>query len=589
MSFFNAPISLPSRSNTLSFNTSNSNNIVLTANSNTASNYTLILPSNIGVAGQNLLISSIGGNSNNIGYLEFAKNDVTGPTGQTGYTGNTGYTGATGVTGNTGPAGNIIPMDEYYHNTFLLMHCSGYNDWSGEPPLIDDSAIGSNTIFSLSSNISGFSTSTPFDNNNNDTLTNGSIIFNGSSDKILFNNQQNVSPGFLNDGSIEFYFQPSNVNIENQQILIQYYGYRNENNSMNYITYDLQCYQSNSDISLYIMNESIATNVITAQNIITSVNDWYYCVITSYNKNIKFYIGNVSNTNISLIGSNQLVSTQDNINDMNSSLYIGHNGSSKSSYFNGKMTEIRITRHINRYLDFVSIQIPRSRFPNIPLASVETGPTGYTGNTGLQGIDGSATNTGATGYTGYTGYTGLQGIDGSATNTGATGATGYTGYTGYTGPTGPSPGYILGNNLFTSTTIENTLLSTNFISRVYDFDSAYNFVIDAKYLITINACITSTITVPNYIFMFAIGLSTVSMDTSINTVNIRDNTDMSNISVNNSHIIIQTPTPCSSSASILFNNSTINDARFISIWCNSNYNIDSAESVIQIQSALFKM
>ncbi len=89
--------------------------------------------------------------------------------------------------------------------------------------------------------------------------------------------------------------------------------------------------------------------------------------------------------------------------------------------------------------------------------------------------------------------------------------------------------------------------------------------------------------------MFAIGLSTVSMDTSINTVNIRDNTDMSNISVNNTHIIIQTPTPCSSSASILFNNSTINDARFISIWCNSNYNIDSAESVIQIQSALFKM
>ncbi len=183
MSFFTAPISLPSRSNTLSFNTSNGNNIVLTTNSNTSSNYTLILPSNIGVTGQNLLISSIGGNTSNIGYLEFANNDVTGPTGQTGYTGNTGYTGATGVTGNTGPAGNIILMDKYYHNTFLLMHCSGYNGWGGgEPPLIDDSAIGANTNFSLSSNISGFSTSTPFDNNNNDTLTNGSIILNGSSE-----------------------------------------------------------------------------------------------------------------------------------------------------------------------------------------------------------------------------------------------------------------------------------------------------------------------------------------------------------------------------------------------------------------------
>ena len=87
--------------------------------------------------------------------------------------------------------------------------------------------------------------------------------------------------------------------------------------------------------------------------------------------------------------------------------------------------------------------------------------------------------------------------------------------------------------------------------------------------------------------MFAIGLSTVSMDTSINTVNIRDDSNMNSITVDNSHIIIQSPTPCSSSASILFNNLTINDSRFISIWCSSNYNL--GVSVIQIQSALFKM
>ena len=99
-SYFNAPIALP-KGNGINFKSQNGNVVVLTTNSNTASNFTLVLPSTLGSTGQNLNLFSITGN---YGYLQF-KDANTGPTGYSGATGYTGSTGSTGTTGYTGPIG----------------------------------------------------------------------------------------------------------------------------------------------------------------------------------------------------------------------------------------------------------------------------------------------------------------------------------------------------------------------------------------------------------------------------------------------------------------------------------------------------
>ena len=113
-SYFNASIAI-SNGNNLTFNSNNGNNVILTSNDNTLSNFSLVLPSQLGASGDNIFLSSISGN---IGYLEFGNNPTglsgytgdtgpvgdtgdTGPTGYTGYTGDTGYTGYTGSTGYT--------------------------------------------------------------------------------------------------------------------------------------------------------------------------------------------------------------------------------------------------------------------------------------------------------------------------------------------------------------------------------------------------------------------------------------------------------------------------------------------------------
>ena len=69
-SFFNGSFALPIGNN-ITFNTLNGNNIILTSNDNTISNYSLVLPSQIGSIGQTLSLSNIIGN---VGYIEFGVN-----------------------------------------------------------------------------------------------------------------------------------------------------------------------------------------------------------------------------------------------------------------------------------------------------------------------------------------------------------------------------------------------------------------------------------------------------------------------------------------------------------------------------------
>ena len=65
----NSNIIYPNNSNIINPN-NNSNIITITAN-NIVSNYNLVFPSNIGISGQSLGLSSIVGNT---GYLEFQNN-----------------------------------------------------------------------------------------------------------------------------------------------------------------------------------------------------------------------------------------------------------------------------------------------------------------------------------------------------------------------------------------------------------------------------------------------------------------------------------------------------------------------------------
>jgi hypothetical protein len=98
--YFNASITIP-KENSIDFTSKNGNIISITSNTNTLTNYNLILPSNIGIKNQNFRVNNIINNDIILGY----SNLYTGPTGNTGSTGNTGPTGCTGNTGPTGPTG----------------------------------------------------------------------------------------------------------------------------------------------------------------------------------------------------------------------------------------------------------------------------------------------------------------------------------------------------------------------------------------------------------------------------------------------------------------------------------------------------
>jgi len=99
--YFNASVALP-KGDGINFKSQNGNVVVLTTNSNTTGNFTLVMPSVLGTVGQNLNLFGITGN---YGYLEF-KDSNTGSIGMTGATGDTGSIGMTGATGMTGANGN---------------------------------------------------------------------------------------------------------------------------------------------------------------------------------------------------------------------------------------------------------------------------------------------------------------------------------------------------------------------------------------------------------------------------------------------------------------------------------------------------
>ena len=121
-SYFNASFAL-SNGNNLIFKSNNGNNVILTSNDNTLSNFSLVLPSQLGTLGDNIFLSSISGN---IGYLEFGNNPTgsSGSTGDTGPTGDTGDTGPVGDTGDTGPTttfGNLLHVDSVYGNDSIAV------------------------------------------------------------------------------------------------------------------------------------------------------------------------------------------------------------------------------------------------------------------------------------------------------------------------------------------------------------------------------------------------------------------------------------------------------------------------------------
>lgn len=355
------------------------------------------MPSTLGIVGQNLNLVGITGN---YGYLQF-KSSYTGPTG---FTGATGYTGCTGPTGYTGPAGNIIPMDEYYQNTALLLHFNGYNNGVNNRLMkqifIDDSADGVSSMVNINSTIQSFDAVSPF----GDGGIYQSGKFNGTSNYLVYQDT-NKYDVFLNDGTSEFFFKPASLDTQGYNNII-YEATTITQAGMG--TYDnkIQCSQNNNKIYLYINFEGMIISPIIASGIITSTANWYYVSITSYNNTYSLYIGNATTgTTAALIGS-QSVSPTINYTSINSqTITIGGKNvvPTPFDFFNGWITEVRATRYINRYQGLTSITIPTKPFPNIPLASVETGPTGstgYTGYTGIQGLPGYASNTGATGPAG---------------------------------------------------------------------------------------------------------------------------------------------------------------------------------------------
>ena len=456
-SYFNASIQLP-KGDGVNFNSSNGNSVVISASSNTTSNYNLVLPPTTGIAGQPMLIDTINGNNvllkfstlftGPTGYTGYTgPTGYTGDTGDTGPTGDTGYTGITGPTGNTGPTGSTlytIPLDPYYHNTSLLLHCNGYNmDVLNIPLLIDDSSVGPITTFTSQSRVSSFDTDSPFaftSSANNSIIISSSII-------PAVNNTLATSCSAVNlfntDSTIEFFFKPIDISSTSHTTIIDIIA--SNTSAPASINYEIEIFQIAQNIQVNFTNNSMSNYIpIVATNIITSNTDWYYCALTSYNNTYSLYIDNKSNITTSFYGSTQVIPFAA-ANPINyNAVVLGCKcltipiSNANNNYYYGKLTEVRITESVNRYLGQTSIIIPTAPFPNYPLSSSitgDTGPTGFTGDTG---------NTGPTGYTGDTGptgYTGLQGNPGYASNTGATGytgPTGYTGYTGYTGITGPT-------------------------------------------------------------------------------------------------------------------------------------------------------
>ena len=328
------------------------------------------------------------------------------------------------------------------------MHCDGYNNWVGGPPLIDDSSSSTNTVFSYTSNIGSFTTESP--SFINDTQTFKSMLFTGLDGITLTNYLPFI---FDNEYTIEFYFKP-NISNASQNTLLYIRGTTGG-------TY-ISCIMQSNVLSLNMFWGTTNPPSITVSNIING--NWYYCCITSYNSKISLYVGNITTPNAPLIGTQQIILSS--YSNLMTTLSFGINDETKSNIYNGYLTEIRITRYINRYVGLDTILIPTKRFPNVPLASVETGPTGNTGNTGATGIHGDTGATGDTGIQGYTGYTGMQGDTGDTGDTGIQGNTGATGIQGDTGPTGP----IAGANreiIFNNNNVSGASASLKFTSNNY--------------------------------------------------------------------------------------------------------------------------
>ena len=429
-SYFNAPINIPD-GNGINFNDKNNNNAITLSSNVSSTTYDLILPPTIGIVGQALYLTEVDGNT---ARLQFSDNF-------------------------------IAPMDEYYHNTTLLLHFNGYNNRAILPLFIDDSAASIPNIATIGSNINAYEYDSPFGG------TYQSGFFDGNTNYIDFNLQVNTPSTIFpdnydiitKDGTIELFFKPltDNTGGSNSNLLCL----KTVLSDATQVNYAINLYQLNNTIKLDIVYQNY-TNYKTI-TVPTPINtgEWYYTSITSYNSNISLYFGSVNTGTAELIGTESLYIHPVQItNILQNQIRIGNRITGAVGYgFLGNITEVRATKYINRYLGITEINIPIAPFPNNPIASTlpgdtgtmgDTGDTGYTGYTGPTGDTGDTGDTGPTGYTGYTGYTGPTG------DTGDTGPTGYTGYTGYTGPI-PDTMPIYGKEYLTDTILVDSATHPN--------------------------------------------------------------------------------------------------------------------------------